>query len=157
MGHSKEPNVVADTRDLALGWHRPRVEMFMYPALLPIAHNQIPSCDPQHGYCHRSSLQGFIPSSFPYRITKSVRVVYGALTKFAAMAHSASPSITEFPTVGHSAKGSKKSNISANSNLYYNHLRSCIGFPIYIKKLLTRNIVTDVTDGYYVVITVVTT
>jgi hypothetical protein len=31
-----------------------------------------------------------------------------------------------------------------------------VGFPFYIKKLFTRNIVTDVTDGYYVVITVVT-
>jgi hypothetical protein len=32
-----------------------------------------------------------------------------------------------------------------------------LGFPFYVKKLFTRNIVTDVTDGYYVVITVVTT
>jgi hypothetical protein len=32
-----------------------------------------------------------------------------------------------------------------------------VGFPFYVKKLFTRNIVTDVTDGYYVVITVVTT
>ncbi len=32
-----------------------------------------------------------------------------------------------------------------------------IGFPFYVKKLFTPNIVTDVTDGYYVVITVVTT
>jgi hypothetical protein len=32
-----------------------------------------------------------------------------------------------------------------------------LGFPFYFKKLFTRNIVTDVTDGYYVVITVVTT
>ncbi len=34
---------------------------------------------------------------------------------------------------------------------------SIVGFPFYVKKLFTRNIVTDVTDGYYVVITVVTT
>ncbi len=34
---------------------------------------------------------------------------------------------------------------------------ACLGFPFYVKKLFTRNIVTDVTDGYYVVITVVTT
>ncbi len=34
---------------------------------------------------------------------------------------------------------------------------SMLGFPFYVKKLFTRNIVTDVTDGYYVVITVVTT
>ncbi len=32
-----------------------------------------------------------------------------------------------------------------------------LGFPFYVKRLFTRNIVTDVTDGYYVVITVVTT
>jgi hypothetical protein len=32
-----------------------------------------------------------------------------------------------------------------------------LGFPFYVKKLFTRNIVTDVTDVYYVVITVVTT
>jgi hypothetical protein len=35
--------------------------------------------------------------------------------------------------------------------------KAVIGFPFYVKKLFTRNIVTDVTDGYYVVITVVTT
>jgi hypothetical protein len=29
-----------------------------------------------------------------------------------------------------------------------------LGFPLFVKKLFTRNIVTDVTDGYYVVITV---
>jgi hypothetical protein len=34
---------------------------------------------------------------------------------------------------------------------------SPLGFPFYVKKLFTRNIVTDVTDGYFVVITVVTT
>ncbi len=32
-----------------------------------------------------------------------------------------------------------------------------LGIPFYVKKLFTRNIVTDVTDGYYIVITVVTT
>jgi hypothetical protein len=32
-----------------------------------------------------------------------------------------------------------------------------LGFPFYVQKFFTRNIVTDVTDGYYVVITVVTT
>jgi hypothetical protein len=31
-----------------------------------------------------------------------------------------------------------------------------MGFPFYVKKLFTRNIVTDITDGYYVGITVVT-
>jgi hypothetical protein len=31
-----------------------------------------------------------------------------------------------------------------------------LGFPFNVKKLFTRNIVTDVTNGYYVVITVVT-
>ncbi len=35
--------------------------------------------------------------------------------------------------------------------------RAELGFPFYVKNLFTRNIVTDVTDGYYVVITVVTT
>jgi hypothetical protein len=35
--------------------------------------------------------------------------------------------------------------------------RSELGFPFFVKKLFTRNIVTDVTDGYYVGITVVTT
>jgi hypothetical protein len=30
-----------------------------------------------------------------------------------------------------------------------------LGFPFYVKKLFTRNTVTDVTDGYYVGITIV--
>jgi hypothetical protein len=34
----------------------------------------------------------------------------------------------------------------------------CIGFPFFVKKLFTRNIVSDITDGYYVgIIAVVTT
>jgi hypothetical protein len=37
------------------------------------------------------------------------------------------------------------------------HLAVRLGFPFYVKKLFRCNIVTDVTDGYYVVITVVTT
>jgi hypothetical protein len=32
-----------------------------------------------------------------------------------------------------------------------------LGFPFYVKKLFTRHIVTDLTDGYYVGIPVVTT
>jgi hypothetical protein len=32
-----------------------------------------------------------------------------------------------------------------------------LGFPFYVKKLITRNIVTDITDCHYVGITVVTT
>jgi hypothetical protein len=45
---------------------------------------------------------------------------------------------------------------------YLQYRHQCIvtlflGFPFYVKKLFTRNIVTDVTDGYYIVITVVTT
>ncbi len=36
-----------------------------------------------------------------------------------------------------------------------NSPRIRIGFPFYVKKLFTRNTVTDVTDGYYVEITVV--
>jgi hypothetical protein len=39
-----------------------------------------------------------------------------------------------------------------------NRLDLSLGFPFYVKKLFTHNIVTNVTtDGYYVVITVVTT
>ncbi len=42
---------------------------------------------------------------------------------------------------------------------YPNLLFTCTQhlFPFYVKKLFTRNTVTDVTDGYYVGITVVTT
>jgi hypothetical protein len=36
-------------------------------------------------------------------------------------------------------------------------LKCYMGFQFYVKKLFTRNIITDVTDGYYVGITVVPT
>jgi hypothetical protein len=49
--------------------------------------------------------------------------------------------------------------LAAKECIYKQHEHSAWiqGFPFFVKKLFTCNIVTDVTDGYYVRITVVTT